>query len=58
LCGPPTRSVGPIWQVGGSSSRPDPLVGDDGELGRWGRRGTHFSQALERGVGVATLESS
>jgi hypothetical protein len=46
------------WQVGGSSSRPDPLVWDGGEPGRWGPRGTHVSQAPERGVGAATLERS
>jgi hypothetical protein len=32
------------YQVGGSSGRPDPLVGDDHELGWWGPRGTHVSQ--------------
>jgi hypothetical protein len=44
------------WQVGGSSSRPNPLVGGGGEPGRWVPRGTHVSQAPERGVGAATLE--
>jgi hypothetical protein len=44
------------WQVGGSSGSPDPLVGDVFEPDRWGPRGTHVSQAPERGVGVATLE--
>jgi hypothetical protein len=32
-------------QVGGSSSRSDPLVGDGRERGRWGPRGSHVSQA-------------
>jgi hypothetical protein len=31
--------LGPI-QVGGSSSRPNPVVGGDREPGRWGPRGT------------------
>jgi hypothetical protein len=35
---------------------PDPLVGDGHEPGRWGPRGTHISQAPERGVGTTTLE--
>jgi hypothetical protein len=39
-----------------SSGRPDLLLGDGRELGRWGPKGTHVSQAPERGVGVATLE--
>jgi hypothetical protein len=48
---------GPL--IGGrSSSRPDPLVGDVREPGRWGPRGTHVSQAPERGLGAATLERS
>jgi hypothetical protein len=37
-----------VWahqQVGGSSGRPDPFVGDSREPGRWGPRGTHFSQS-------------
>jgi hypothetical protein len=38
------RSVGPTWQVGGSSGRPDLLVRDGREPGRWGPRGTHVSQ--------------
>jgi hypothetical protein len=42
-CGPPTRSVGPTDKIGRSSSRPDPLVGDDREPGRWGSKGTHVS---------------
>jgi hypothetical protein len=33
-------------QVGGSSSRPDPLVGGGREPGRWGPRGTHVSPDL------------
>jgi hypothetical protein len=33
------------WQFGWSSSRPDPLVGDDREPGRWGPRGTHVSHS-------------
>jgi hypothetical protein len=44
-------------QVGGSSGRPDLLVRDGREPGQWGPRGTHVSQAPERGVGAATLES-
>jgi hypothetical protein len=43
-------------QVGEFSGRPDPLVGDGCEPGRWGPRGTHVSQAPERCVGVATLK--
>jgi hypothetical protein len=38
--------------------RPNPLVGGGREPGRWGPRGTHVSQAPERGVGAATLERS
>jgi hypothetical protein len=53
----PTRLVGPR-QVVGSSGRPNPLVRDDREPGRWGPRGTHVSQAPERGVGAGTLERS
>jgi hypothetical protein len=41
-----------------SSSRSDPLVRDGREPGRWGPRGTHVSQAPERGVGATTLERS
>jgi hypothetical protein len=29
-----------------ASSRPDPLVGDGHEPGRWGSRGTHVSHAV------------
>jgi hypothetical protein len=46
------------YQVGGSSNRSDPLVGDGREPGQWGPRGTHVSQAPERGVGARTLERS
>jgi hypothetical protein len=42
----------------GLSSRPDPLVGDGSGPGQWGPRGTHVSQAPERGVYAATLERS
>jgi hypothetical protein len=35
--------LGPL-QVGKSFGRPDPLVGDGCEPGRWGPRGTHVSQ--------------
>jgi hypothetical protein len=45
-------------QVGGSSSRPDSLVGGGCEPGRWGPRGTHVSQAPERCVGAATSRGS
>jgi hypothetical protein len=36
--------LGPL-QVGGSSGRPDPIVGASREPGQWGPRGTHVSQA-------------
>jgi hypothetical protein len=49
--------LGP-WQIGRSSSRPDPLVGHDHEPGRWGPRGTHVSQAPEWGIGATTLGRS
>jgi hypothetical protein len=45
-------------QVGGSSGRPNLLVRDEREPGRWGPRGTHVSQAPEQGVGATTLERS
>jgi hypothetical protein len=45
-------------EVGGSFGRPNPLVGDSREPDRWGPRGTHVSQAPERGVGASTLERS
>jgi hypothetical protein len=32
------------WQIGGSSGRPDLLVMDGREPGRWGPKGTHVSQ--------------
>jgi hypothetical protein len=41
-----------------SSGRPDLLVRDGREPGRWGPRSTHVSQAPERGVGATTLERS
>jgi hypothetical protein len=46
------------YQVGGSSGRPDPLVGDGREPGRGEPRGTHVSQAPERCVGAATSRGS
>jgi hypothetical protein len=49
--------LGPL-HVGGSSGRCDLLVRDDREPCRWGPRGTHVSQAPERGVGAAILERS
>jgi hypothetical protein len=52
------RQLGRLSQVGGSSGRPDQLVRDGREPGRWGPRGSHVSQAPERGVGAATLERS
>jgi hypothetical protein len=52
-----TCQVGQAYrQVGWSSSRPDPLVGDGREPSRWGPSGTLVSQAPERCVGAATLE--
>jgi hypothetical protein len=45
--------LGPLTGQG-SSGRPDPLVGNGREPDRWGPRGTHVSQAPERGVGERT----
>jgi hypothetical protein len=54
------RQLGRLGLLTGwrSSGRPDPLVVDGREPGRWGPRGTHVSQAPERGVGATTLERS
>jgi hypothetical protein len=43
-------------QVGGSSGRSDPLVGDGCEPGRWGPKGTHVSHYEKLVDSYATLE--
>jgi hypothetical protein len=35
------------YQVGGSSGRSDPFVGDSRETGRWGPRGTYVSNKID-----------